>query len=85
MCVTCVELTRWSLLSDARSADRSLSAVHASLCARLPAFPELARLVPDAAPRELLPIFHPQRSLKMYRNLRPLGTSNIYIYVFIYI
>lgn len=59
----------------ARDADRQLSQVHASLCARLPLFPELHRLLPDAAPRELLPIFHPQRTLKVYSNLRSLGTG----------
>ena len=62
-------------MAEARQADACLSEIHATLCLRLPALPELAPLVPDAAPRELLPIFHPQRSLKMYTNLRPLGGS----------
>jgi hypothetical protein len=61
--------------AEARQADRQLSDVHMALCLSLPSFPELAPLVPDAAPRELLPIFHPQRSLKMYSNLRPLGAA----------
>lgn len=62
--------------SAMRSADVELSKAHTQLCAKLRMFPELVTLVPDCAPRELLPFFHPHRSLKQYSDLRPLGCSS---------